>query len=100
MPSNKPPEKPERDPWLWKWPTGWKSVHLPDDTPEDFKFEMELAELMSSFEERDPEGYAKYIRELTEKGAFREHDYPRDVFAHIPEQRRKEIAEILCACRS
>ena len=46
----------------WKWPTGWKSVHLPDDTEEDFKLEMEIAEMMSEFEERDPEGYAAMMR--------------------------------------
>ena len=38
----------------WKWPTGWKSVHLPDDTLEDFALEMELAEMMSDFEEEEP----------------------------------------------
>ena len=51
----------------WKWPTGWKSVHLPDDTEEDFKLEMEIAEMMSEFEERDPEGYAAMMRKEKER---------------------------------
>jgi hypothetical protein len=58
--SKKPTEKP--DAIGWKWPTKWRSVHLPTDTIEDFKLEMELAEMMSGFEERDPEGYAEMMR--------------------------------------
>jgi hypothetical protein len=39
----------------WKWPKDWKPVHLPTDTVEDFRLEMELAEMMSEAEERRTE---------------------------------------------
>ena len=46
----------------WKWPTGWKSVHLPTDTDDDFKLEMEIAEMLSEWEERDPKAYAEWLK--------------------------------------
>ena len=46
------PLKKALDACHWKWPTGWKAVHLPGDTREDFALEMELAEMMSEAEDR------------------------------------------------
>ena len=48
-------------------------MHLPTDSEEDFKLEMEIAEMMSEFEERDPEGYAEMMRKEKE----RRNDKPR-----------------------
>ena len=55
-----------------KWPTGWKAVHLPGDTREDFALEMEIAEMMSGFEERQPEAYKELMRRqlLAEQGEY------------------------------
>jgi hypothetical protein len=58
-----PKKKTALDAMRWKWPTGWKSVHLPDDTREDFALEMELAEMMSAFEEENPEGYEELLKQ-------------------------------------
>lgn len=54
-------EKPALD--GWRWPTDWRLVRLPEDTAADFRLEMEIAEMMSSFEEREPEAYAKLMQQ-------------------------------------
>ena len=68
-PKNQNSPKKSVDAWPadWKWPTGWKSVHLPGDTYEDFRLEMEIAEMMSSLEERDPEAYAAELKRANEQ---------------------------------
>jgi hypothetical protein len=54
-------KKPDLDS-SWRWPTGWRSRHLPTDTREDFALEMEIAEMLSGMEERDPEAYDEMMK--------------------------------------